>query len=244
METITRKPNIRSIVEDSLRSFDSKKTKAFVDSLEKDLLNHKIKFPLLEYAATIILAETPEESHLRIADDIALRKTIGGNVLLGIMLQNQLHSDPQTAFSKAAEYIEHGAEWYVTDIIGERVFGIALLTQFDAALKYLKNLSKHPSNWVVRSIGPGAHYAIKKGLSEKETEILFSLLLSLGNATDFHVKSGIGWAAKTTAKFHPEIISLHQDAINRTGPWFRSKIKIGLERHAYVQARRSKKHSQ
>ena len=84
--------------------------------------------------------------------------------MLGIILQKKLTQDMDTSFQKAAAYIESGAEWYVTDIIGERVFGVALLTQFNVSLKKLKVLSKHPCNWVVRAIGPGAHYAIKKGL--------------------------------------------------------------------------------
>lgn len=164
--------------------------------------------------------------------------------MLGIILQKKLTQDMDTSFQKAAEYIESGAEWYVTDIIGERVFGVALLTQFNVSLKKLNVLSKHPCNWVVRAIGPGAHYAIKKGLPEKETAQVFKLLLSLGNAADFHIKSGIGWAAKTTAKFHPKLIERHQNEIAKTGPWFKTKIRIGLERHAYVQTRRSKKHTE
>ncbi|MBI3135159.1 MAG: DNA alkylation repair protein [Bacteroidetes bacterium] len=203
-----------------------------------------MKFPLLEYGACRLYETIPEKEQLSICDQIAERNTLGGNVILGIILQKRLENHFAESFEKAATYIEHGAEWYVTDIIGERVFGVALLTHFTKAIPELKKLSHHKSNWVVRSIGPGAHYAIKKGLPEQHVKQLFELLLSLKKTTDFHVKTGIGWAAKTTAKFHPAIIQLFAAEIESAGPWFRTKVRIGLERHAYVKTRRSKNNTE
>src|SRR5690606_25916890 len=113
------------------------------------------------------------------------------------------------------------------------------------ALNFLYQLSTNASPFVVRSIGPGAHYAIKKGLPAKETEDLFKLLLSLANAKDGEIKRGIGWAAKTTAKFHPQIILKFRNLIDdpeKTGAWFRTKVRIGLERNAYAKGNRSKEH--
>ena len=77
------------------------------------------------------------------------------------------------------------------------------------------------------------HYAVKKGLEKEYVEQMFELLLSLATTTDFHTKKGVGWAVKTVAKFHPEIISKYQEQIDADGnvkQWFRTKIKIGLGR--------------
>ena len=240
MKSITRKSDLKPILENCLQQFHTKGIAAFTEALHQHILQAKIKFPLLEFCATEMYKTIPAKEQVPICAAIANLHTIGGNVLIGIILQKRLDHDLKNSFEKAAEYIEHGGEWYVTDIIGERVFGWALLHQFDQALPELKKLRKHSSNWVVRSIGPGAHYAIKKGLNTTSVEKLFELLLSLRDATDFHVKTGIGWVAKTTAKFHPQLIQKFQRELDdeKTGAWFRTKVRIGLERNAYAKTRK------
>jgi hypothetical protein len=61
---------------------------------------------------------------------------------------------------------------------------------------------------------------------------MFALLLSLSTVTDFHTKKGVGWAAKTIAKFYPDIISEYKAEIEneKVRQWFQTKIKIGLGR--------------
>jgi 3-methyladenine DNA glycosylase AlkD len=126
-----------------------------------------------------------------------------------------------------------GNQWYVCDIIGERVLGHALLTSPKKAIPLLEELAHHPDNWIVRTIGVAAHYAVKKGLPATYVDILLKLLISLSNTTDFHVKKGIGWGAKTIAKFHPKLVACSSKAIEspETKQWFRTKITIGLNRH-------------
>lgn len=243
MKSITKKGNLNHELQQCFETLDAKGFQEFLSEVYHRLLLAKIKFPLLEYCATEIFKRLDEKDHIEFCSGIAKLKTIGGNVLIGIMLQRRLSLNFIQSMENAAEYIEQGKEWYVTDIIGERVFGIALLRYNIEALKFLYQLSNNASPFVVRSIGPGAHYAIKKGLPLKETEDLFKLLLSLANAKDGEIKRGIGWAAKTTAKFHPEIIKKYKDIIDdpeKTGAWFRTKVKIGLDRNLYAKGNRSK----
>src|SRR5687767_11505759 len=161
MKAITQKSVVRKELEHCLNVYTEKDSAAFLNALHARILQAKIKFPLLEYCATEMYQQIPAKAQLKICDDITALKTIGGNVLLGIILQKRLKTHFEESISKAAVYIEQGAEWYVTDIIGERVFGWSLLHHFSKTLTELKKLGKHKSNWVVRSIGPGAHYAIK-----------------------------------------------------------------------------------
>ena len=75
--------------------------------------------------------------------------------------------------------------------------------------------------------------------------IVFASLIVVGckdNSKEKEVRQGIGWAAKTTAKFHPDIIQQYQSEIHnqeKVANWFRRKIQIGLERHEYAKRNRS-----
>ena len=159
---------------------------------------------------------------------------------MGKMLQLRLDEHYTESLQKAAAYIAEGQAWYVSDLIGERVFGVALLSFPKKSLKALYKLSDHPSHWVLRSLGAGSHYAVKKGLEKEWVEKLFQFLLSLASHKNREVRRGIGWAAKTTGRFHPEIIKRFKEEIQdaaKVDNWFRSKVKMGLERNAYYAQR-------
>ncbi|HEY1039309.1 MAG TPA: DNA alkylation repair protein [Bacteroidia bacterium] len=233
MESITQKPRIKAGIEKSIEAFQEKGVESFSKTLFNELLSKKIKFPLLEYAAVLLLERIPLKDQLVLSDKIISLETIGGNTICGKLLQLRADKKRGESFKKAEEYIIFGNMWYVCDIIGERVFGYCLLTQSEDTIPYLHKLAKHPNNWMVRTIGVATHYAVKKGLKKKDANTLFLLLLSLSGTTDFHTKKGIGWAAKTIAKFHPEIIVRHHNAIYENPEvkqWFKTKIKIGLSR--------------
>lgn len=110
--------------------------------------------------------------------------------------------------------------------------GYALLNYPEDTLPILHRHTTHPDKWIVRSVGVATHYAVKKGLKKQYAAEMFGLLLTLADTTEFHTKKGVGWAVKTTAKFHPDIIEqyaeqLESDTIKQ---WFKTKIKIGLGR--------------
>jgi hypothetical protein len=94
----------------------------------------------------------------------------------------------------------------------------------------LQRLATHEDKWIVRTVGVATHYAVKKGLDQSFVEPVFRILLSLSAATDFHTRKGIGWGAKTVARFHPQLVARyqHQLASAETRQWFRTKIDIGL----------------
>lgn len=238
MKTITRKGDILAAVESCREAYLTGGVSAGIGQLQDKLLEHKVKFPLLESAAALLAGVLPAEAQLRFCDEVAALHTIGGNVLIGILLQKRLDENLSQSFAKAAEYIEGGEQWYVCDIIGERVFGYALLHQPERAWPEIVKLSTHSSFWVVRSLGAGGHYAIKKGLEKGMVARLFGLLLSLSGTQNKEVRQGVGWAAKTTAKFHPDVIGQYAAQIGDTAQvphWFRNKINIGLARHRHAQ---------
>ncbi len=238
MDTITRKKDIESYLNECLAIYHSKDVTACVKVFSQQILSKKVKFPLLEYCGNRLYQEIAEQQHLDFCDQIEALKTVGGNVILGIVLQCRLGGHFQQSLQKATEYITQADAWYVCDIIGERVFGYALLHSPDKTIPELERLSQHSSRWVIRSLGAGTHYAIKKGLSKQDVEAMFELLLTMANSNDKEIRQGIGWAAKTTAKFHPDIIEAYQAKIQDksvVANWFRSKINIGLSRHTYAQ---------
>ncbi len=237
MEQISRKPQVRKLTEDCLDTLFKDGPEPFLNSVYLHLLTKKVRFPLLEYSADLIQNELSGKQIMAFMHGIAHRKTIGGNVIIGKMLQNRLSEDLKESFQKAADFIEQGSQWYVTDIIGERVYGNGLLLDFKNAYPEFRKLKDHPSSWVVRAIGPGAHFATKRKIESPQAETLFRLLLELSDVGDSNIRSGIGWAAKTIAKFHPDIIESHSAAIEdkKTGTWFRRKVRIGLERNAYAK---------
>ncbi len=82
-----------------------------------------------------------------------------------------------------------------------------------------------------RAVGIATHYATKKGLRQEDVALLFNLLLPLAISRQMHVKKGVGWAFKTIAKFHPELVRPRLDGVladTAVTPWCKNKLKIGL----------------
>jgi 3-methyladenine DNA glycosylase AlkD len=232
MESITSAAEVKRYVQQALGKGSNMSLETVVLELHVSVLMKKVKFPLLEAAGKEIYKLLRREEHINFADKVIDLHTIGGNVVASMLLQLHLHDDYSRAIEKAVDYIIMGNEWYVCDIIGERVIGHALLVMPEQTMPVLYKLSQHEDKWIVRCVGVAANYAIKKGLKKKYVDEVYQLLLSLSNTTDFHTKKGIGWAAKTTAKFHPEIIDKYSAAIDTANvkQWFKTKIKIGLGR--------------
>ncbi|TSE08503.1 DNA alkylation repair protein [Aquimarina algiphila] len=238
MRVITKKSEIKELLQKCLLEYHSDGLTQCISKLNTLILSNKVKFPLLEYCAEEFYKEVPQNKQLSFCDKIQSLKTEGGNVILGIMLQKRLQENFTESISKATAYIADADIWYVCDIIGERVFGFALLHQPKSTISQIKKLSSHESNWVIRSLGAGIHYAIKKGLDKKNVKTVFTLLLSMANTKDKEIRQGVGWAAKTTAKFHPDIIKFYRHEIdnpNQVAHWFRTKISIGLNRNNYAK---------
>ncbi len=234
MKSITRKAEIKETLSYAIQA-NAMDPAGLAEVLHARLLSSKVKFPLLEYCGEVLFHEIPPHLHLELCEEISALKTIGGDVIIALVLRLQLAENVAEIFAKAAHFISLSGTWHATDIIGERVFGWGLLHHFDSAFDSLNGLKYSKDKWVVRSIGPGCHNAVKNGLQKAKVEKLFVLLLSLATAKEYHIKTGIGWAAKTIAKFHPEIVKAHDLENENIGQWFRTKVRIGLERYQYAQ---------
>lgn len=240
LKRYTRKSDINVLLDHCVVCYEQKGLTSLLAIFHDSILYHKVKFPLLEHCARVLYESITEEDLIPFCNEVCKRKTEGGNVVLGILMQKYAESHFQVAVQKTTTYLADADQWYVSDIIGERFFGVGMLVHFEKFFVEMKKLSKHESHWVVRALGAGGHYAIKKGLGLPEAERLFLLLLSASNSSHKEIRQGIGWAAKTTAKFHPGIIEKYQTQISAQSVpnWFRSKIEIGLNRNAYAQSKR------
>ncbi|HYG53018.1 MAG TPA: DNA alkylation repair protein [Flavobacteriales bacterium] len=240
MSPIGSKTLVKPIVESSLTIYHKKGITPFVKAVHNQLLDKKIRFPVLEFAAELVCAELPVKDQLLTCKQIVEYRTIGGNVMAGIILQKYALTNPADSFKMAVECILYGNEWYCCDIIAERVMGVSLLLQPEKTIPLLKKLTVHKADFAVRTVGVATHYAVKKGLKKIHVEEMYKLLLSLATATGFHTKTGIGWGAKTCAKFHPDIIKKYRDELNdekKVKTWFRTKVNIGLGRTAKYAAK-------
>ncbi|NRB54081.1 MAG: DNA alkylation repair protein [Saprospiraceae bacterium] len=233
---LNRKSEIRPIVSALLHTYEVDGLEPFCIAFLEKLLQQKVTFPLLEFAAEATYQQLAEIEHLPFCNNIAAHHTMGGNVVVAIVLKERLSGHFEESFAEAAKFIAQGQKWYVSDIIGERVFGNGILQFPEEALEKLKQFREHESKWVVRSIGAGCHLATKRGINKEVATKVFQLLLSLGDSKEHQIRKGIGWAAKTMARLHPDIIELYHREIEAesVGNWFRRKVNIGLERHRHA----------
>ncbi|HMQ59777.1 MAG TPA: DNA alkylation repair protein [Flavilitoribacter sp.] len=225
------KSTLRPILISGLQQLEGHRLDAFMDLLERDVLSQKIKFPLLEWLTLEWLKVLPGERQVEMAERIVGVKAIGSYVMAGVILRERLPHDFAGAMSKARDFIISGDEWYVCDIIGERVPGYALLTMPKMALPELNRMARHSNKWIVRAVGVAAQLAVKWGLPPGYAEKTFKLLLSLADSTDFHTGKGVGWGAKTIARFHPDMVRTYlPDILDDPSirPWFKRKLNIGL----------------
>ena len=220
------------MVEDLISVYQRQGLKKFTTGIHGEILKIKIKFPLLEFVGETLYKNIPSGNQIELLDAMIATHEMGAFPIAGKLLQLRADQHLTESFRKAEKYIIEGDEWYVCDIIGERVFGHALLHWPEKTIPVLKKMAKHENQWMVRCIGVATHYAVKKGLDKNNANKVFHLLLSLSNETEFHTRKGIGWGAKTIAKFYPDIINAHTEEIQNKNvrAWFKTKLKIGLGR--------------
>ncbi len=238
MESITRKSDLRIILSKAPKGESTVELEKLVEYLCSTALNHKIKFPLLEFIAEELFTHLPKHKHLIFCDLIFSKNTMGGLVIIGKILQLRLNVNAIESINKATHYISLADEWFICDIIGERVYGYGMRYYTETCFKTVKSIFTHTNRWVLRGMGAGCHFAIKRGLEENNVEQLFIELLKFGKSKDKEIRQGVGWACKTTAKFHPKLIQTHINHIEDDAlidNWVRRKIKMGLDRSKYVK---------
>ena len=143
-------------------------------------------------------------------EHIAGYKTMGGWVVIASALAQQLTRDLPGAFELCRRYIIAGDVWYVTDILGERVPGPGLVTDFDRVLAHLAPWRADDNRWVRRSVGVAVHFWAKRsrGAAEFSTqaEHLLVFLAPMFEERDTDVIKGVGWGLKTIGKYYPELL--------------------------------------
>lgn len=237
-EIIHSKATGSKLLQNAIKKVGISDIKRFAKEVNTILLSEKIKFPVLEHCGVELYNTLNPKDHIAFANFLTEPKEMGSWVVVGKLLQCRLEEHFDESLNKAVEYILAGNEWYVCDIVGERVIGHGLLTYPDKTIPKLKQFTLHNNKWIVRSVGVAAHYATKKGLQMPHIEAVFKLLLSQANTTDFHTKKGIGWGAKTIAKKHPELIKKYYSQIfdnPEVKQWFKTKINIGLNWITYKE---------
>lgn len=221
------------MVERAYKVYEQAGTDAFISAIHTDILKRKVRYPILEFSAASIVAYFPDDVQPELADRLMALGENGSEVMAGKILQHRLRNHHEESIRKASEYIAAGGNWLCCDTIGERVFGYALLTLPDVTAPVLRRFSVSQDKWIVRAVGVAVHYAVKKGLKKQYVDEMFRLLLSMASNTELHVKKGVGWAAKTIAKFHPDIVGAYDAELadeRMVKQWFITKIKIGLGR--------------
>ncbi len=235
MKTITSRKEVNPTIEllknsNALLSKRSKITESQWELFENEILVHKVKFPILEYVATEIQHFFSDQQLQDLLNRAAATRHMSSYPVIGKILQCKLDVDLKETYREASDHIIKGNEWYVCDIFSERVFGEGLLRNFKESFTMLSQMGNHENMWIQRSIGIATHYATKKKLPKQNVEQLLFLMLAHGHKTQLYIKKGIGWPAKTIAKFHPDLIYKHEGKIKeqKLSKWFKNKINIGL----------------
>jgi 3-methyladenine DNA glycosylase AlkD len=142
---------------------------------------------------------------------MAAGKTMGGWVIIGSALGQQLDRDLQGAFERCRSFVIAGDVWYATDTLGERVPGPALVHDFEPALSRLAAWRQDQNRWVRRTVGVSAHFWAKRsrGAPEKaaQAEQLLALLEPMFGEQELDAVKGIGWGLKTLGKYYPDLTS-------------------------------------
>ncbi|UBM59422.1 hypothetical protein LAG90_01960 [Marinilongibacter aquaticus] len=233
MEKISQKAQIAEKIGEALLVYRSDGPQALANSLHENLLTSKVRFPLLEYAAEILFPELDARSIYALCSILEKQKTIGGNVLIGKLLGLNLELNFAQSLAETKQVLEGADIWYISDIIGERVFGQALQLNFSETLTFYKKQGNRANPWLIRAFGAGGHRALKRGLSENHAIELFEFLLTFSQSKEKEIRQGIGWAAKSAVKFHPVLALKYGPEIAKSDAWFRRKVQIGLERYRY-----------
>ncbi len=230
MKTITAKASIAPALSTLSQYGREGNTAAYWQLLDKEILQHKVKFPILEYVACEINATLRQDEEDKLIEKMAEARHISSYPVIGKLIQLRLDTDLEAAYHLAIKHIIRGNEWYACDIISERVFGEGTLRNFELSLELMNAMGDHGNLWIERSIGIASHYATKKKLPKDQVEQLLLLMIRHAWKTQYFTKKGIGWAGKTIAKYHPDLIHKHAELMRNTklSRWFITKVNTGL----------------
>ncbi len=179
-------------------------------SLLAPVLAQRTRFPLLECIGEPIGAG-PLKTANAFLDHIAAQKTEGGWVVIGSALGQQLGRDPTGAFTRCRNFIIAANVWYGADILGERVPGPALVSDFQPALTLLAPWREDANRWVRRTVGVAVHFWAKRtrGAAKHaaQAEALLAFLEPMFGEWEMDAVKGVGWGLKTLGKHYPDLVA-------------------------------------
>jgi len=174
------------------------------------ILAQRTPFPILERIGEAVGA-SPRKSVNVFLERIATAKTEGGWVVIGKALGEQLDRDREGAFARCRSYIIAADVWYATDILGERVPGPALVSDFQSALALLSPWREDANRWVRRTVGVAVHFWAKRSRGAPEyisqAKTLLDLLEPMFEEQDTDAIKGVGWGLKTLGKHYPDLVA-------------------------------------
>lgn len=217
-------------METLLSQWEAGKQPEFWETMEREVLTQKVKFPILEFLAVNWYPLIPPVEVHELALRIVKSEQDGSFVIAGKLLQLAMPMDMKKAFEYADRVIIKGNEWYACDLVAERVFGQGILLEFETAVDYLEPRRFHENFWVRRSVGVGVHLAAKRKPGSEKALKLMELLLPQIETRDFHEKKGCGWGIETIAQYYPEVALRYEQRINEkpVNAWVKRKFKLGL----------------
>jgi len=141
---------------------------------------------------------------------ISSRRTEGGWVVIGSALGQRLDRDAASALARCRTYAVIADIWYGADILGERVPGPALLSDFDHALRLLSGWREDGNRWVRRMVGVAVHFWAKRTRGAAphiaEAHALLAFLEPLFDEWEMDAVKGVGWGLKTLGRHYPELM--------------------------------------
>jgi len=166
-------------------------------------------------------------------EEIAAHKTMGGWVIIGAVLGQQLERDLAGAFERCRGYVVEGGVWYAVDILGERVPGPALVAEFETSLALLAAWREDECSWVRRSAGVAVHFWAKRsrGAPEltRQARTLLDFLEPMFGEWDMDAVKGVGWGLKTLGKYYPNLVA----------DWLAQDIVPGQRKHRALMLRKT-----
>ena len=125
------------------------------------------------------------------------------------------------AFSRCRTLVMAADVWYGTDILGERMPGPALVSDFQRYLSQLAPWREDPNRWVRRTVGVSVHYWAKRtrGATEhaRRAEELLVFVEPMFGEREMDAVKGVGWGPKTLGKYYPDLAAdwLRQQVVQR-----------------------------
>ena len=203
-----RKTNLRSLANPIAQALRSGGSHQFLRLLEP-YFGQRISFSQWDHVGRALAswAVVHRKEAWRLFDSLVDREPAQGSVVAATALISVLGTDVASTVEKVRMLIERGATWYVCDIFGTRVLGVALLRHFDETLPILHAWVDICDVWVRRTVGVVVHYFAKRAPDQRERHrLLIRLLLRQIESRELHVVKGAGWGLETIGKFNPDLL--------------------------------------